>query len=88
VRFKTHLYYEEKDTVPEASKKEDAILPIHPGSKILGFKNGVCQGTAFENIGIGTYYPTISLYRSTVVRVNFGQEAWIKPVTDIDYRMV
>lgn len=42
------------------------------GSKILCFKNGECQGVAFVNLHDGAYYPTLSLYKSVTVSVNFG----------------
>jgi len=41
-------------------------------SKILFFKNGVCQGEAFTDINDGTYYPCISVFKSATVSVNFG----------------
>uniref|UniRef100_A0ACD5XPD9 Uncharacterized protein n=1 Tax=Avena sativa TaxID=4498 RepID=A0ACD5XPD9_AVESA len=48
-----------------------------PGSEIVYFKNGVCQGTAFEDIPGGRYYPAASMYTmpdepSCEVRFNFG----------------
>ena len=36
--------------------------------QILLFKNGKCQGVAFDDILGGTYYPAISLYKSATVR--------------------
>ncbi|XP_024082819.1 set1/Ash2 histone methyltransferase complex subunit ASH2 isoform X1 [Cimex lectularius] len=68
VKFKSHLYYEEKDRVAEFLKK----LKTLPGSKIMFFKNGVCQGTAFTDIYGGAYFPSISLHKNATVTVNFG----------------
>jgi len=62
------LYYEDKDKVPEAIK---ALKPL-PGSKMVFFKNGVCQGVAYKDIYKGAYYPCISLFRNIVLHTNFG----------------
>ncbi|GFX24063.1 hypothetical protein TNCV_2435561 [Trichonephila clavipes] len=68
VKFKSYLYYEEKDEVQLELKN---MKPLS-GSKIMFYKNGKCMGTAFENINAGTYYPAISLYKSCTVSMNFG----------------
>ncbi|KAK9507533.1 hypothetical protein O3M35_007369 [Rhynocoris fuscipes] len=68
VKFKSHLYYEEKDRVAEFLKK----LEVLPGSKIIFYKNGVCQGDAFLDIYRGAYYPAISLHKNATVTINFG----------------
>lgn len=68
MKFKSHLYYEEKDRVSESLKK----LKILPGSKIVFFKNGVCQGEAFTDVYGGSYYPAISLYKNAVIQIFFG----------------
>lgn len=68
VKFKSHLYYEDKDNVPERLK---ALQPLH-GSKILFFKNGKCEGVAFQDIYQGSYYPSFSVYKNATVSVNFG----------------
>ncbi|XP_063216211.1 set1/Ash2 histone methyltransferase complex subunit ASH2 isoform X2 [Bacillus rossius redtenbacheri] len=68
VKFKCHLYYEEKDNVTEALK---TLRPLS-GSKVVFFKNGQCQGVAFENVYGGAYYPTLSLFKNATVSVNFG----------------
>ncbi|XP_063995208.1 set1/Ash2 histone methyltransferase complex subunit ASH2 isoform X2 [Diachasmimorpha longicaudata] len=68
VKFKSHLYYEEKDQVAEALK---ALKPL-PGSKIVFYKNGVSQGEAFIDMHRGGYYPTVSIHKSATVSVNFG----------------
>lgn len=87
MRFKSHLYYEEKDTLGEAAKKEETVFPVHAGSKIICYKNGKSQGVAFENISAGLYYPAVSLFRNATVRLNFGPEFW-DPPTDVEYRGV
>lgn len=79
VKFKSHLYYEEKDNVPESLKN---LKPLK-GSRVLFFKNGVCQGVAFENINGGAYYPSLSLHKSSTVSVNFGPNFKYPPV---DYK--
>lgn len=68
VKFKSHLYYEDKDKIQETLKN----LRIAPGSKIEFFKNGQSQGVAFSDIYAGSYYPTISIHKSATVSVNFG----------------
>lgn len=75
VKVKSHLYYEDKDKISDTLKN----LKVHPGSKIVLFKNGVCQGVAFENIYSGAYYPTISLHRGASVRLNFGVNGFKYP---------
>ncbi|KAF5303454.1 hypothetical protein FQA39_LY19024 [Lamprigera yunnana] len=68
VKFKSHLYYEDKDNIPEYLK----TLKSLDGSKIIFFKNGIYQGIAFTNIYGGSYYPTLSIHKSATVSVNFG----------------
>lgn len=68
VKFKSHLYYEEKDRVNETLKS----LKVLPGSKIIYFKNGESQGEAFTDIYGGAYYPTVSIHKNATVHVNFG----------------
>ncbi|XP_055849029.1 set1/Ash2 histone methyltransferase complex subunit ASH2 [Episyrphus balteatus] len=68
VKFKSHLYYEDKDRVQETLKNFKTL----PQSKIEFFKNGKSQGVAFTDIYGGSYYPTISIYKSATVSVNFG----------------
>ncbi|MCL4124484.1 UNVERIFIED_CONTAM: hypothetical protein GTU68_063136, partial [Idotea baltica] len=68
VKFRSHLYYEDKDDIPEALRK---LTPL-PGSKIVFFKNGEEQGVAFKDIYNGIYHPSISLYKNITVAVNFG----------------
>ncbi|XP_063703607.1 set1/Ash2 histone methyltransferase complex subunit ASH2 [Culicoides brevitarsis] len=68
VKFKSHLYYEDKDKVNEALKS----LKTLPGSKILFFKNGKCEGVAFQDIYAGCYYPAIAPFKGVTVSANFG----------------
>lgn len=68
VKFKSHLYYEEKDRVTESLK----ALKVLSGSKLIFFKNGACQGVAFSDIYGGHYFPTLSIHKSATVSVNFG----------------
>lgn len=83
VKFKSHLYYEEKDQVPEALK---ALKPLQ-GSKIIFYKNGINQGEAFIDINKGAYYPTVSIHKSATVSVNFGPNFKCPP-TDVTFRGV
>jgi Set1/Ash2 histone methyltransferase complex subunit ASH2 len=51
----------------------------YAGSKICYFKNGVCQGIAFQDIPGGRYYPASSMYTlpnepNCVVKFNFGPD--------------
>lgn len=57
----------------------DFNLTANVGSEIVYFKNGVCQGTAFEDIPGGRYYPAASMYSlpdepNCEVRFNFGPD--------------
>ncbi|KAL2720663.1 set1/Ash2 histone methyltransferase complex subunit ASH2 isoform X4 [Vespula squamosa] len=81
VKFKSHLYYEEKDQVPEALK----ALKSLPGSKIVYYRNGINQGEAFIDINRGAYFPTVSIHKSATVSVNFGPNFKCPP-TDIAFR--
>jgi len=83
VKFKSHLYYEEKDQVQEALKALRSLA----GSKIVYYKNGVNQGNAFVDINKGAYYPGISIYKSATVSVNFGPNFKCPP-TDVAFRGV
>ncbi|GJQ74715.1 putative zinc ion binding protein [Trypoxylus dichotomus] len=83
VKFKSHLYYEEKDNVAECLK---SLKPL-PGSKIVCFKNGECQGIMYEDVYCGAYYPTLSLHKSATVSVNFGPNFKHPPsTTEYNYR--
>lgn len=78
VKFKSHLYYEEKDNLAEKTKNLTSLK----GSKIIFFKNGECLGEAFLDIYGGQYYPTVSLYKSCVLSLNFGPEFKYPPPKD------
>lgn len=68
VKFKSHLYYEEKDYVSEAEKN----LQISYGSKVCTYKNGKYQGQLFSDIFEGVYHPSVSLYKNATVTINYG----------------
>lgn len=74
VKFKSHLYYEDKDRVSETLK---SLTPV-PGSKIIFFKNGESQGEAFVDVYHGAYYPAISVFKNATVSVNFGPSSTFK----------
>lgn len=57
-----------------------------PNSRMYFFKNGVCQGVAFEPLNAGTYFPAISLYRQSCVRINFGPNFVFPPRNPMDFR--
>ncbi|KAK6185121.1 hypothetical protein SNE40_007425 [Patella caerulea] len=75
VKFKSHLYYEDKDNVSESEKSLKPCI----GSKIMFFKNGKNQGVAFEDIYEGIYYPAFSLYKTTTVTLNCGPDFKFPP---------
>ncbi|XP_047229600.1 set1/Ash2 histone methyltransferase complex subunit ASH2 isoform X1 [Girardinichthys multiradiatus] len=81
IKFKSYLYFEEKDYVDKAEK---SLKPMNP-SRMLFYKNGVNQGVAFENLFEGLYFPAISLYKSCTVSVNFGPN-FKYPPKDIKYQ--
>ncbi|XP_049783196.1 set1/Ash2 histone methyltransferase complex subunit ASH2 isoform X2 [Schistocerca cancellata] len=81
VKFKNHLYYEDKDRVTECLK---SLKPVK-GSKIVFFKNGVNQGPAFIDIYGGAYYPSVSLHKNATVSFNFGPN-FKYPPKDYMYR--
>lgn len=83
VKFKSHLYYEEKDRVSEFLKN----LKVLPQSKITFFKNGVCQGEAFVDVYGGAYFPAVSLHKNATVTINFGPNFKYPPKKDeINYK--
>ncbi|VDL62821.1 unnamed protein product [Hymenolepis diminuta] len=43
-------------------------------TSIVFYRNGECMGTAFQDIYAGVYFPTISIYKSASVAVNFGPD--------------
>ncbi|XP_037978109.2 set1/Ash2 histone methyltransferase complex subunit ASH2 isoform X1 [Plutella xylostella] len=82
VKFKSHLYYEDKDNIQESLNN---LKPL-PGSKIYFFKNGECQGEAFADIYEGCYYPSVSLHKNITVSVNFGPNFKCPPLGDYTFR--
>uniref|UniRef100_A0A8C1WY81 Ash2 like, histone lysine methyltransferase complex subunit n=1 Tax=Cyprinus carpio TaxID=7962 RepID=A0A8C1WY81_CYPCA len=83
IKFKSYLYFEEKDYVDKAEKS----LKPTSSSRIIFFKNGVNQGVAYEDLFEGMYYPAISLYKSCTVSVNFGPH-FKYPPKDIKYQPI
>lgn len=70
------VWYKGQRYVCMADSKEDPPKVV-PGSEISFFRNGVCQGVAFEDLYGGWYYPAASMYTlpnepNSVVRFNFG----------------
>ncbi|KAK3090741.1 hypothetical protein FSP39_014239 [Pinctada imbricata] len=82
VKFKSHLYYEEKDNVSEAEK----TLRPSKGSQMIMYKNGKSQGVAYDDLFEGIYYPAISLYKNAKVTINFGPEFKHQPEGLMDFR--
>ncbi|XP_014440554.1 set1/Ash2 histone methyltransferase complex subunit ASH2 isoform X2 [Tupaia chinensis] len=81
IKFKSYLYFEEKDFVDKAEKS----LKQTPHSEIVFYKNGVNQGVAYKDIFEGVYFPAISLYKSCTVSINFGP-CFKYPPKDLAYR--
>lgn len=81
IKFKSYLYFEEKDYVDKAEKSLKTITP----SRMVFYKNGVSQGVAYENLFEGLYFPAISLYKSCTVSVNFGPH-FKHPPKDLKYQ--
>ncbi|XP_072570201.1 set1/Ash2 histone methyltransferase complex subunit ASH2 isoform X2 [Paramormyrops kingsleyae] len=81
IKFKSYLYFEEKDYLDKAEK---SLKPVTP-SKMIFYKNGINQGVAFENLFEGMYFPAISLYKNCTVSVNFGPHFKYAP-KDIKYQ--
>ncbi|CAL5423737.1 unnamed protein product [Camellia sinensis] len=55
------------------------LLKWYRGSEISFFKNGICQGVAFQDLCGGRYYPAASMYTlpnqpKCVVKFNFGPD--------------
>ncbi|KAM3830648.1 set1/Ash2 histone methyltransferase complex subunit ASH2 isoform 5-T6 [Vipera latastei] len=83
IKFKSYLYFEEKDFVDKAEKSLKQAL----GSQIIFYKNGTSQGVAYKDIFEGVYFPAVSLYKGCTVSINFGP--YFKyPPRDISYRPV
>ncbi|KQJ91718.1 hypothetical protein BRADI_4g39335v3 [Brachypodium distachyon] len=72
------VYFFAKPAKVDETKPVPVPVPV-PGSEIVYFKNGVCQGTAFDNILGGRYYPAASMYTmpdepNCEVKFNFGPD--------------
>uniref|UniRef100_A0A8C5K9Z9 Set1/Ash2 histone methyltransferase complex subunit ASH2 pseudogene n=1 Tax=Jaculus jaculus TaxID=51337 RepID=A0A8C5K9Z9_JACJA len=80
IKFKSYLYFEEKDFVDKAENS----LKQTPHSEIIFYKNGVNQGMAYKDIFEGVYFPAISLYKSYRVSINFGP-CFKYPPKDLTY---
>uniref|UniRef100_A0A8C5SQV7 Set1/Ash2 histone methyltransferase complex subunit ASH2 n=1 Tax=Laticauda laticaudata TaxID=8630 RepID=A0A8C5SQV7_LATLA len=63
IKFKSYLYFEEKDFVDKAEKSLKQAL----GSQIIFYKNGTSQGVAYRDIFEGVYFPAVSLYKGCTV---------------------
>ncbi|XP_048474540.1 set1/Ash2 histone methyltransferase complex subunit ASH2 isoform X2 [Rhincodon typus] len=91
IKFKSYLYFEEKDFVDKAEKS----LKPATGSKMIFFKNGDNEGTAYEDVYAGVYHPAISLYKNCTVSINFGpnfkyppKDIPFKPISDMGWYAV
>ncbi|XP_059665331.1 protein TRAUCO [Cornus florida] len=72
------VWYKGQRYVCAADPKEDP-LKVVPGSEISFYKNGICQGVAFQDLYGGRYYPAASMYTlpnqpNCVVKFNFGPD--------------
>ena len=83
MKFKSHLYYEDRDELPDAIRN---LQPL-PKSTIRFFKNGVLQGTGFQDIYSGSYFPALSLFKNVTVSVNFGPNFKFPP-KDVTFKGV
>ncbi|XP_028804844.1 protein TRAUCO [Neltuma alba] len=85
------VWYKGQRYVSGPDAKEDPPKVV-PGSEISFFKNGVCQGVAFNDLNGGRYYPAASMYTlpsepNCTVRFNFGPDFEFFP-EDFDGRPV
>ena len=69
-----------KSILQEVPEDEKKFEEINHGSKIFFFKNGVCEGLAFEKLIQGFYYMGVSLYNHARVRFNFGPMFEFQPI--------
>lgn len=81
MKFKSHLYYEDRDEVQEELRN---LKPLK-GAKIDFYKNGIHQGTGFQDIYAGNYFPALSLFKNVTVSVNFGPNFKFAP-KDVAFR--
>ncbi|KAI5624429.1 set1/Ash2 histone methyltransferase complex subunit ASH2 isoform X1, partial [Silurus asotus] len=91
IKFKSYLYFEEKDYVDKAEKSLKAMNK----SRMIFYKNGINQGVAFENLYEGMYFPAISLYKNCQISVNFGphfryppKDVKFQPMSDMGWGAV
>eukprot|EP00252_Welwitschia_mirabilis_P004595 TRINITY_DN1490_c0_g1_i3.p1 TRINITY_DN1490_c0_g1~~TRINITY_DN1490_c0_g1_i3.p1 ORF type:complete len:458 (+),score=105.75 TRINITY_DN1490_c0_g1_i3:132-1505(+) len=73
-----YAYYKgQLHSVSSTNSTSEEEPQVVPGSKIMFYKNGVCQGAAFQDLTGGKYYPAASMYTlpnepSCKVTFNFG----------------
>lgn len=69
IKYKGFFYFEVPENESLSTLKNYETVP----GRIEFFKNGSSLGVAYEDeVPVGEYFPTISLYRSCKVRPNFG----------------
>ena len=49
------------------------------------FKNGVCQGVAYNDIYKGTYYPAVSIYKNASVNI-FCKRLWLNVLINFYFK--
>ncbi|KAM7277601.1 hypothetical protein ACFE04_004735 [Oxalis oulophora] len=74
-----HLVWYKGQRYAYSNEPKEEPPKIVPGSEISFFKNGKCQGTAFQDLFGGRYYPAASMYTlpkqpNCVVKFNFGPD--------------
>ncbi|KAM9456512.1 set1/Ash2 histone methyltransferase complex subunit ASH2 isoform 2-T2 [Clarias gariepinus] len=91
IKFKSYLYFEEKDYVDKAEKSLKEV----DKSRMIFYKNGINQGVAYEKLFEGMYFPAISLYKNCQVSVNFGphfkyppKDVKFQPISDLGWGAV
>mmetsp|Transcript_11604 Transcript_11604/g.42437 ORF Transcript_11604/g.42437 Transcript_11604/m.42437 type:complete len:296 (-) Transcript_11604:123-1010(-) len=63
----------------------DKVAELMPGTRVVFFKNGACQGLAFEDLREGKYFPAASLFthpsqeEPAEVTFNFGPDFKFAP---------
>uniref|UniRef100_A0A5B7AVG5 Putative Set1/Ash2 histone methyltransferase complex subunit ASH2 n=1 Tax=Davidia involucrata TaxID=16924 RepID=A0A5B7AVG5_DAVIN len=72
------VLYKGQRYVRAPDAKEDPPKVV-PGSEMSFFKNGICQGVAFQDLYGGRYYPAASMYTlphqpNCIVKFNFGPD--------------
>ena len=66
--------------------EEERQRNVSIGSVVTFFRNGKCQGKAFEDIWAEVYYPAASLYKAATVEFNFGPDFAFQPPADAQCR--